>query len=127
MSGASEHATLDVVLFSAGGWRAGFEARLVRSSRPAAADADIDAIETLLGLAPCAAALPRQSLQLKQAQGARELLVGAPVELASLPASRIHPLPPLLAARCKLHGLRALALTNNAGSAILLLDMEAFD
>lgn len=127
MSGASEHATLDVVLFSAGEWRAGFEARLVRSSRPAAADASGEEIETLLGLAPCATALPRQSLLLKQAQGARELLVGAPVELASLPASRIHPLPPLLAARCKLHGLRALALTNNAGSAILLLDMEVFD
>lgn len=125
MSGASEHATLDVVLFSAGGWRAGFEARLVRSSRPATTDAGGEEIETLLGLAPCAAALPRQSLQLKQAQGARELLVGAPVELASLPASRIHPLPPLLAARCKLHGLRALALEQDAQAVVLLFGAES--
>ncbi len=125
MSGAGEHTTLDVVLFNAGGWRAGFEARLVRSSRPAPLDADAEAIETRLGLAPSAVTLPRQSLELKQAQGTRELLVGTPVELASLSAASIHPLPPLLAARCKLPGLRALALEQDAQAVILLVAATA--
>ncbi|MDR3369135.1 hypothetical protein [Rhodoferax sp.] len=125
MSDLCEHATLDVVLFSAGEWRAGFEARLVRSSRPALANASGKTIETQLGLAPPAGATPRQYLELKRAQDVREVLVGAPVELVTLPASSIYPLPPLLAARCKLHGLRALALEQDAKAVVLLFEPAA--
>jgi hypothetical protein len=125
MNSPSEHATLDAVLFSAGEWRAGFEARLVRSSRPAPANASCEMIETLLGRAAPAGATPRQYLQLKLAQEVREVLVGAPVELVTLPASSIYPLPPLLAARGKLHDLRALVLEQDAKAVVLLFKSTA--
>lgn len=38
-----------------------------------------------------------------------EVLVDGPVELHALPASAIHALPPLFAARTRLRALRALA------------------
>lgn len=120
----AEHDMLDVVLFSAGKWRAGFEARAVRASRPAPTDAAGTDIETLLGLELPAAPGPRQYLRLKR--GDREILVGAPVDLTPLPVNAIHPLPPLLAARCNLNGLRALALEPNAENVILLFAVETF-
>jgi len=50
----------------------------------------------------------------------REFLIGAAAELYSVAADNIHPLPPLLAARCVVRGLRALALA--AGETMLLID-----
>jgi hypothetical protein len=111
--------TLDLVLFSAGGWRVGLEARWVSACRLVASQhAEDEVIETLLGLD--AAALPlltgtRQSLELKWPGGSREVLVGAPVELVSLPASAIHPLPALIARRTRLRGWRAIAVPEQQG------------
>jgi hypothetical protein len=126
---------LDLVLFSAGGWRVGLEARWVSASRPVDAHAEGEVIETLLGLDAAALALPvgtRQSLELKWPGGSREVLVGAPVELVSLPTSAIHPLPALLTWRTRLRGLRAIAVPEchgHFGSAdatmILLFDASA--
>jgi hypothetical protein len=130
MSGAStfcpDQESLDIVLFSAGGCRAGFEACLVRASRPAPSGTTDAGIEELLGLAPSTGVQTRQYVQLKQADEDRQILVDSPVDLVTLPLSAIHPLPPLLAARCSLKGLRALALEPNAESVILLFSAETF-
>lgn len=120
--------TLDLVLFSAGGWRVGLEARWVGASRLAPAQATGCKMETLLGVASTASTTPtapRQYLQLKRLGGSQDVLVGSPVELVSLPASAIHPLPPLLAARTRLRGLRAIALQTNAGAKALVLLFDA--
>lgn len=123
MSGTA-HETLEVVLFTAGGWRVGFAAGHVRGARPADAGAEIGEIESLLGLPPGAAAnrAAPQWLALKQEGRDREILVDGPVELAALPVAAIHPLPPLLAARSTLHGLRALVLGPDDRQAALLFD-----
>lgn len=121
MSPSNTHETLDVVLFSAGGYRAGFEAREVRASRPAPAAATGSDVETLLGMEPSTGIAARQHLLLKHADGDREILVGAPVDLVSLSVGNIHPLPPLLAARCQLKNLRALAIASDNGAETLIL------
>ena len=109
---------LDLVLFSAGGWRVGLEACWVSACRLVDTQAEGEVIETLLGLDATAPTLPagtRQSLELKWHGGSREVLVGAPVELVSLPASAIHPLPALLTWRTRLRGLRAIAVPEQHG------------
>lgn len=104
--------SIDIVLFSAGAWRIGVEARWVRGSRTAPLQAAGHEIAALLGMdattaAPTAA---RQYLQLRLPEGDMEVLVDGPVELHTLPASAIHALPPLFAARTQLRALRALAV-----------------
>ncbi len=131
MNGALEShsglGSIDVVLFSAAGWRVGMEARWVRNSRSAPALTTGQLIEDLLGMT-CASATvataPRQFLQLKLPEGDIDILVGAPVELFSLPAGAIHAVPPMLAARTGLCALKALALapTLFGQGAILLID-----
>jgi hypothetical protein len=100
--------SLDVVLFKDEGRRTGLEARLVRAARPT----------------PDA----RQCLSLKRPDRGEddELIVDGPLELVSLPVAAIHPLPPLLAARTRLRGLRALAIWPPAGedAIVLLVDAE---
>lgn len=119
--------SIDVVLFWAAGWRVGLEARWIRNSRSAPAQATGQLIEDLLGMA-CASATavtaPRQYLQLKLPGGDIDILVGAPVELLNLPAGAIHAVPPMLAARTGLRALQAIALapTLFEQSAILLFD-----
>ena len=110
----ADHENLDVVLFTAGGWRVGLEARQVRGSRPAPSATAAADVASLLGLPPVGETSPAcQCLALKplpqQRNGDREIQVEGPVDLVSLPASVIHPLPALLAARTRLPGLRALA------------------
>ncbi len=122
------HETLDLVLFSAGGWRVGLEARWVGASRVAPAPATGCEMETLLGFsspASTTSAAPRQYLQLKRLAGRQDVLVGSPVELVSLPASAVHPLPALLAARTGLRGLRAIALQGNPGDQAVVLLFDA--
>lgn len=118
---------LDVVMFSAGGWHVGFEARHVRSARPAAAEASSKAsgeIETLLGLPPSPGpSSSPQWLDLRQSAEDKQILVAGPVELRTLPVASIHPLPPLLAARSQLNGLRALVLQENTEQVGLLFDV----
>jgi len=131
---ASIAGPLDMVLFSAGGWRVGFEARGVRGARPAPTGATTNEIEALLGL-PAAVARAPQVLAIKRPardgqrgdEHDRDIIVDGPVELIGLPITAIHPLPPLLAARTRLHELRALALhpATAATAVLLLFDGEA--
>jgi hypothetical protein len=118
---------LDVVMFPAGGWQVGFEARHVRSARPAGPDASSEGgneIETLLGLPHSSnPSHLTQWLDLKQTAENTEILVAGPVELRTLPVASIHPLPPLLAARSQLNGLRALVLQENTEQIALLFDV----
>lgn len=103
--------SIDIVLFSAGAWRVGVEARWVRGSRTAPPPAAGHEIAALLGMEPTATAptAPRQYLLLRLPEGDMEILVDGPVELHTLPASAIHAIPPLFAARTHLRALRALA------------------
>ncbi|TXT41181.1 MAG: Uncharacterized protein FD135_512 [Comamonadaceae bacterium] len=106
-----------MVLFSAGGWRVAVEACWVTASRLAPAHSCGCEIEALLGFDSAASDAPRQYLQLSWPGGSQEVLVGSPVELVSLCASTIYPLPALLAKRTRLRGLRAIALLNATGLA----------
>jgi hypothetical protein len=128
MNAADPLEALDVVMFSAGGWQVGFEARHVHSARPVEADAsneEIGEIEALLGLPNSSSqqSASPQWLELKQTAENRQLLVAGPVELRTLSVASIHPLPPLLAARSQLNGLRALVLQENTGQIALLFDV----
>ncbi|WP_306603451.1 hypothetical protein [Azonexus sp.] len=122
--------TLDVVVFSAGGWRLGFEARCVRGARPAGQSATNEQeghIAALLGLPPDnSPPTAAQWLDIKQiAAEDRKILVAGPVELQALPVASIHPLPPLLAARTRLNGLRALVLQEDIDKIVLLFDVPS--
>lgn len=114
---------LEVVRFTAGGWSVGIEACQVRSSCPAQTSAVSGEIEAQLGLPP-APAQALQRLTLKRPKNDQDILVGGPVELIHLPVAAIHPLPPLLAARTTLHGLRALVLPPAATTVLLLFDVK---
>jgi len=114
--------TLDVVLFGFGACRLGVEARQIRASRPVLTTEGHVAIETLLGL-PVPSPTRPHLLTVKQADRDRDLLIGTPVEMVGLAVETIHPLPPLLAARTQLRGLRALAVAE--GRVTLLFDLAA--
>lgn len=125
------HEVLAVVLFSVGGWRAGVEARQVRGLRPTAAGTPEGELAAALGLLPTAGSpVAGQCLTLKRAgqDKDKEIRVDSPVDLVSLPVAAIHPLPPLLAARSRLSGLRALAIRLDQGekSLALLFDADMF-
>lgn len=118
--------TIDVVLFSAGGRRFGFEASRVRSAdscQPEPADL---VVETLLGLSPPPLSTTRQVLCIKMAEGDKRLVVGGPIDLVSMPVAVIHPLPILLAERTSLRGLRALAVCSETdfNKSVLLIDPD---
>lgn len=127
-AGGSALADLDLVLFGAGVFRIGVEACRVRASRPPARldDAMVE-IEDVLGLSPALAGTPSGERHVVMFKGAgtdeidRAVRVDGPVELVSLAPERIHPLPPLLAARVTLRGLRGLALDD--GGIALLVDV----
>ena len=121
---------LPVVLFSVGGWRMGVEARLVRGLRPATEiapeTAPEGALAAALGLAQVSGSLSgAHCLTLKRAEQDKEIRVDAPVDLLNLPIAAIYPLPPLLAARTRLRGLRALAIRPEAGEKALTLLFDA--
>ena len=126
------HETLAIVLFSVDGWRVGVEARQVCGSRPAQTGALSGELAAALGLpALTSGAVDRQYLSLrrwaqdKEIKEIKEILVDAPVDLVSLPVAAIHPLPPLLAARTSLRGLRALAIRPDADEQTLTLLFDA--
>ena len=135
-------AVVPLVLFSAGPWRLAIEASQVRSSRQVPAgmargkaqetdqkmepETERKWVETLVNLpVPADPAWLRQALILKLPGGDQEVLVGRPVDLTEIPASEIHPLPPLLAARIGLRGGKALALPGG-GDAILILNPSSW-
>lgn len=115
-------AALDVVLFGVGAWRIGVEAGQVRASRaPAPGERGPAALAAVLDLPAEANPANSQVLVVKAAAGDREFRVAGPVDLHPLPAACIHPLPTLLAARCRLPGLRAIAIED--GRLMLLIDL----
>ncbi|MBS1155681.1 MAG: hypothetical protein H6R07_1605 [Proteobacteria bacterium] len=109
---------LDVVSFTAGGYRFAVEARQIDHMLDHV-PATVMAIEALLGQAPDGETGPRRRLQV----GTHCIEVGEPVELRAVPAELIHALPALVAARTRLKGIRALVL--EAGKPLLLVDLRA--
>jgi len=120
---AAADATVDVAVFRVGGHLFGVEASQVRGSRPAGGDtAGVRDAETLLGFPASTQATTRQVLTIKGQPEDWELAVDAPLELRSLEAAAIHPLPDLVAARAGLRQLRALALV--ADGLMTLVDLR---
>jgi hypothetical protein len=126
MSAASDACRIDLVLFGAGGWRIGCEARRVRAAHGTpAANAALPKAESVFELPSVGTlATPRQRLTLKCPGGDLDILVGGPLELVSMPITALHPPPPLLAARNYLVGLRGLILQPQR-QIILLFDITA--
>ncbi|MBF0626769.1 MAG: hypothetical protein HQL91_00970 [Magnetococcales bacterium] len=120
-------ATLDVVVFSVGACRIGIEAARVRACRfatPLDAETTIPMLESFPELhhSPAPAWMV---LELVHADLALQWRIPGPVALQTLPAHLIHPLPPLLIARSRLPGLRALAFPES-GPARMVLLIEPF-
>lgn len=103
--------SLEMVVFRAAGHRCAIEARLVRGSRLPSSDretATIASIESRLGLED-PSEKPRLILELRTPPGT-SVAVRSEVEVRRLPHAILHPLPPLVAARTRLLGLKGLAL-----------------
>lgn len=115
--------TLEVVSFGAGGYRFAVEASQVKTQLPVRHEAEIAAVEQLLGLPGGASPGSRRTLLMKHPAGDYAVTVADPVELLTVRAEAIHPLPPLIAARNTLTGLRGLALV--AEGVMLLVDFRA--
>lgn len=109
--------TLDIVSFSAGGYRFAAEAQQVDAMLQDAPETMVD-VDVLLGL-PLADAAHRRCLRV----GERIVRVSEPLELLSVPVDRFHPLPEFVALRIQIKGARALALDGQG--AMLLLDLPA--
>ncbi len=116
-----EKETLDLVLFGAAGWRFGVEANSIGRAGPLSLS-PLPSVETLLGLSDSSppGVTDRQCLTVK---GAGDLSVQRPIVLCSLPVGAFHPLPPLVAARCRLPALRALALL--PGGMVMVVDLRS--
>ncbi len=112
---------LELVLFKAGQHCFGLEASRVRRSGDASTP-DIPTAESLLDLAGEVTDDRRKCLTIKGTDQDYELSVAAPFELCAIPIEAIHPLPFALAARCRLPGLRALAVTERGLT--LLVDLH---
>ncbi|HXP97786.1 MAG TPA: hypothetical protein VN809_13815 [Telmatospirillum sp.] len=121
---------LDVVSFFAGGFRFAVESRHVHGML-ADRDADTVTVEDLIGLP-----LERDSTKSHPALrhpvsrkclligGARDCVeVGGPVELETLPADSLYPLPPPVKARMSLGGIKGLAMTS--AGILLIVDLAA--
>ncbi len=116
---ADQLPSLDVVSFTAGKHRFAVEARQVKARLPDGLPQAV-AVEGLLGL-PADAGLPRSCLAI--GPEGRPVAVGGPVELERLAAASIFALPPMVAARLSLKGIRGLALA--APGLLLLVDLQA--
>jgi hypothetical protein len=111
-TGQQQDSTLELVLFKAGQYRFGVESASVRSSGELPGH-HIASIESLLALSCSSGYSRRHCLTIKGNSQDYEISVAAPLELCSIPVEIIHPLPAVLSARCKLPGLRALAVCDN--------------
>lgn len=109
--------TLEIVSFKAGGFQFAVEAHQIDGMLSDAPEKVVSA-EALLGLAEIKAA-QRRCLHV----GTHCIEVGEPLELRSLPADQIHPLPDLVAARINIQDARALVLESSGST--LLVDLQA--
>ncbi len=124
---------IDLVMFRWNALRLGVAAGqvLAMESTP---DPDAPSIGDLLGL-PTGEGLPGvvtptrppRLLRLTHPAGSFHVLVQEPVVQIRLPASAIHPLPPLLAARLRLPGIRALAWQQGEGPGALIVILDVGD
>lgn len=112
--------TLEVVMFRCGVQRCAVEARLVRASRPLPQDGTPPCLAPRLGL-PAEGGAARQLLVFKHPEADIPYTVTSPVQLRAVPLEHIHPLPALLAATTRIHGLRALIL--DAEGIVLLVGL----
>jgi hypothetical protein len=126
-----EGATIDLVVFEAGDWRVGFEARRVRASRGVPAvgldcpTAGLPTAESLLDMpASRQPAAANQILTINCPDGNHDILIAGTIELLSVATELIYPLPTLLAARNYLPGLRAL-IVQPKGKLVMLFDSNA--
>jgi len=125
MTETSHIVSLDMVSFVAAGCCFAIEAARVRSQMPSSQCATATAVEQLLGLV-CDEIHPppsRRVLMIKSSAVDFAVTVSEPVELRSLAISAIYPLPLLLAARCSLNGIRAIAM--EPGRMTVLVDFQA--
>lgn len=105
-------AQLTVVRLCVAGREIALEAAYVQSLAPCAHDAPWPTLEAVLGLPAPQTPGRRRCLQLRPLHSGAapvRLNVPAPLTLQPLAASTIQPLPPLLAACCRMPGLRALS------------------
>ncbi|MFN3077620.1 MAG: hypothetical protein ABT940_12200 [Alphaproteobacteria bacterium] len=115
---------MDVVRFTAGGFRFAMEARWVRSMRradPSDASGTVS-VETLLGPLSPDAATARRELTVDLGGRTISLSVGDPVTLDRIVPGQVFELPTLVAARTSLRGVRGLALDEQG--VVLLVDMR---
>lgn len=118
--------SIELVQFSMLGHWAGVAADQVAPVRSDVCPSGSVAVETLVGMAPAQApATARRVLLnvLKGAQGNAVLVaVETTADLVRMPCSAVHPLPPLLGARHRLQGLRALGWhADGRGDPLVLL------
>lgn len=109
----SRAGSLPLVFCQAAGTPVALEARLVKTARLAHAPSAAEDFAQLVGLSKTSAheeGGPWQILHCQNAGALRQLAVHGPLEIREQPLSALFPLPPLLAARCQLRGLRALLL-----------------
>lgn len=109
---------LNVVGFMAGGFAFAVEARQIRAMLPAGEGGAV-MVEDLLGLPPHR---PGPRYRLERAAGGPGVEVSGPVGFLAFPAGTIFPLPPLVAARLGLAGVKALALLPSGPALIIDLD-----
>lgn len=114
---------LEVVSFMAGGYRFAVEAGQVRTQLSAPHSTEVPAAEQLLGLSAGATHGSRRILVIKHPAGDYPVTVSEPVELLGLRIDEIYPLPPLVAARNTLVGLRGLSIGTEG--VMLLVDFRA--
>jgi len=114
-----EDSSLDLVVFKAGSFLFGVETSRIRSSCSIPGYV-IPEIESLLSISGSTTNSHRQCLVIKGDKQDYEISVATPLDLLTLREDRIHPLPAAIMARCKLPGLRALAMME--GELILLIE-----
>lgn len=115
---------LDLVVFRGGQHTFAVEATQIAASAQLSPEQTVPAIETLLSLSANSDNNQRLVIVVKKAQQNRVISVAAPLDLCSIPASAIHPLPALLAARCTLPGLRALTIFKQQLTLLITLDSK---
>jgi hypothetical protein len=81
-------------------------------------------LETLIGLPESNQPYQQQLTLTIGTQYTADIGVNSTISLQTLTVNNIHPLPPLLAARCQLHGVKALALSEKVLR--LLIDTDCF-